>query len=222
MRIEEWRKNLYILDDGRVREFLIVGEDRALLIDTGFADSGVKDRVEELTDLPVTVLLTHGDVDHVGGAGAFSQCFLHEKDWHLIRDEKVCLKKLQEGDRFSCGGYTLEVIEIPGHTYGSVAFLDREKGLLISGDSVQKDGPIFMFGAHRSLELYLESQKKLMAMADQFQVILPSHHDCPIDPGFIEKNLLDAAALKEGRLQGEKHPSKPCMSYRGTYTEFYY
>lgn len=222
MRAEEWRKGLYVLDDGRVRAFLIVGGERALLIDTGFPDSGVKEAVEEVTNLPVTVLLTHGDVDHVGGLEGFSRCFLHEKDWHLIRDRKAVPEPLREGDVFRCGDYCLEVVEIPGHTYGSVAFLDRGKKLLISGDSVQKEGPIYMFGGHRNLDLYVESQKKLAAMEEQIEVILPSHHEYPIGPEYIGRNLQDAIALQEGRLTGERHPSLPCLLYEGESTGFYY
>ena len=39
MDITKYEEGFYILDDGRVREFLITGEEEALLIDTGFADS---------------------------------------------------------------------------------------------------------------------------------------------------------------------------------------
>ena len=50
-------ENFYILDDGRVRQFLITGEDEALLIDTGFEDSHVYEAVRKITDLPVRVVL---------------------------------------------------------------------------------------------------------------------------------------------------------------------
>lgn len=211
---------LYILDDGRVREFLVVGSSEALLIDTGFGDSHVLEAVRAVTDLPVRVALTHGDIDHAGGLEDFGACLLHEGDWHLIPDG-ISLRPLHEGDLLPCGPYRFEVIEIPGHTYGSVAFFDREKKLLLSGDSVQKEGPIYMFGGHRNLDLYIASQQKLLDMADQFETILPSHHDYPVDPGWIEKNLKDAIALREGRLAGSPHPSLPCRVCRGEWTEFY-
>lgn len=59
--------NFYILDDGRVRQFLVTGEEDALLVDTGFEDSHVYETVRKITDLPVKVILTHGDRDHAGG-----------------------------------------------------------------------------------------------------------------------------------------------------------
>ncbi len=219
--IKLFMDHFYILDDGRVRQFLILGEQEALLIDTGFADSEVYQAVQELTDLPVRVLLTHGDGDHTGGLKDFGSCYLNQKDWHLL-DRKIELKDLREGDVFRCGDFCLETLEIPGHTYGSVAFFDRKKKLLLPGDSVQKEGPIFMFGAHRNLDLYIESQKKLLNLADQVETILPCHHDCPIGPEYMEKNLEDAIALRDGKLKGEKHPFMPCSSYKGRWTEFLY
>lgn len=219
--IKLFMDHFYILEDGRVRQFLIVGEQQALLIDTGFEDSGVYQAVREVTDLPVQVLLTHGDRDHTGGLKDFGSCYLNQKDWHLL-DSGIEVKDLREGDIFRCGDFCLEVLEIPGHTYGSVAFLDREKKLLLPGDSVQKEGPIFMFGAHRNLDLYIESQKKLCGLADQAETILPCHHDCPIEPEYMEKNLKDAIDLRAGILKGKKHPFMPCYSYKGRWTEFLY
>lgn len=213
--------DFYILEDERVRQFLFVGEKEALLIDTGFEDSHVYDAVRSITDLPVKVLMTHGDRDHAGGLKDFGACRINKGDWNLIQAD-IRLEPLNEGDVFQCGAYTLEVIEIPGHTYGSVAFADWEKKILLPGDSVQKKGPIYMFGQHRNLDLYIESQKKLLGIADKIETVLPCHHACPITPDYIEKNLRDAEALKNGLLTGEKHPFLPCSTCHGTWTDFYY
>ena len=221
IRVRSFTYNFYILGDGRVRQFLIVGEKKALLVDTGFPDSHVYEAVQSITDLPVRVIMTHADIDHAGGLKEFGSCRLHEADWNLVKED-VRLEPLREGNVFECGGYRLETIEIPGHTYGSTAFFDREKKLLLPGDSVQKEGPIYMFGAHRELDLYIESQRKLCALVGQIETIIPCHHEYPIGPEYIGRNLEDAAALKRGELQGEEHPYLPCRSYKGKWTEFYY
>ena len=52
--------------------------------------------------------------------------------------------------------------------------------------------------------------------------ILPCHHEYPIGPEYIGRNLEDALALKNGELAGKKHPYLPCYSYKGKWTEFYY
>ena len=102
--IKLFMDHFYILEDGRVRQFLIVGEQQALLIDTGFEDSGVYQAVREVTDLPVQVLLTHGDRDHTGGLKDFGSCYLNQKDWHLL-DSGIEVKDLREGDIFRCGDF---------------------------------------------------------------------------------------------------------------------
>lgn len=63
---QKLQEDLYMLDDGRVRQFLILGRNTALLLDTGFTDSDVLAAVRTITDAPLQVLLTHGDLDHAG------------------------------------------------------------------------------------------------------------------------------------------------------------
>ena len=41
MEVTEYAKDLYILDDGQVREFLIIGRNEAILIDTGFPETKI-------------------------------------------------------------------------------------------------------------------------------------------------------------------------------------
>lgn len=214
------QEDLYMLDDGRVRQFLILGSNTALLLDTGFTDSDVLTAVRTVTDAPLQVLLTHGDLDHAGGLGNFEEAWLHEKDWNLVH-ASTRLHPLREGDSFCCGDWKLQVIEIPGHTYGSVAFADFEKKVLFSGDSVQKGGPIYLFGSHRNLNLYIQSERKLEAMACRFETIYPCHHFCPVTPDYIGKNRQDAEALQAGILPDEPTPGMPCRTYHGRWTDFY-
>ena len=65
-----------------MRQFLIVGEQQPCSLIRDLRDSGVYQAVREVTDLPVQVLLTHGDRDHTGGLKDFGSCYLNQKDWH--------------------------------------------------------------------------------------------------------------------------------------------
>ena len=112
-------------------------------------------------------------------------------------------------------------MEIPGHTHGSVAFLDRAHRLLIPGDSVQQEGPIYLFGEHRDIYLYIESLEKLQELAGEVDTILPCHHRCPIGTEWIAKDLEEAEALVEGKLTGEKQEQMPCYLYQGKWTSFF-
>ncbi len=60
--------------------FLLVGEEKAMLIDSGTGIGDLKGFVETLTDRPLMVCYTHDHVDHVGGAGAFEHAYVHPRD----------------------------------------------------------------------------------------------------------------------------------------------
>lgn len=61
--------------------FLIVGAERALLIDTGTGIFELPKLIKQLTDRPCDVALTHGHVDHAGGIGWFERIYLHPDDF---------------------------------------------------------------------------------------------------------------------------------------------
>ena len=216
--IKQFMERFYILDDW-VRQFLIVGEEEALLIDTGVEDSHVAETVRQVTGLPVRVVLTHGDHDHTGGLPDFSACRIHPGDGDMLPPE-IRWEPLEEGEILECGGYRLEVISIPGHTPGSIALLDREHGLLLPGDSLQKEGTIYMFGPRRNLDQYIRSLEKLVPLEPELRQILPCHGEYPIEPAYISRVLEDALALREGKLPSEPHPTLPCRICRGKGTAF--
>jgi len=58
-----------------VISYLIVGEKKALLFDTGMGISDIKKVVAELTTLPVMVLNSHTHDDHVGGNWEFDSVY---------------------------------------------------------------------------------------------------------------------------------------------------
>ena len=63
--------------------YLLNGNERSLLIDTGVGISNIYDEVINLTDKPVTVVATHIHWDHIGGHKYFSDFYVHsaEMDW---------------------------------------------------------------------------------------------------------------------------------------------
>ena len=220
MEVTEYAKDLYILDDGQVREFLIIGRNEAILIDTGFPETKIINEVQKLTSFPLKVLLTHGDGDHCGGLDSFQECYVHQGDKGLIKTT-IKINCLKEKDLIEIGDYCFEVIEMHGHTYGSIAFLDIQKKLLIVGDIVQL-GPIYMFGEHRNLDLYIHSLEKLNTYQNQIETILPSHNRYPLTKEYIGHCLSDARLLKAHKLLGVKHQFLPCREYRGKKISFYY
>ena len=61
--------------------FVIVGEERALVLDTGTGIGDLRRVIENrITAKPYDVVLTHNHVDHAGGAGFFDSVWVHEAD----------------------------------------------------------------------------------------------------------------------------------------------
>lgn len=68
----------------REHMFLIVGKEKAALIDTGGGYGDLPGILKSLTDLPIILLNTHGHPDHIGGNGFFHEAFMNEKDLDLV------------------------------------------------------------------------------------------------------------------------------------------
>ena len=75
--------DFFVLQEPGVRCFLLIDTRRALLIDTGFGRGDIAAAVRAVTPLPVTVVHTHADPDHIGGTAAFQRVLLHRGDLPL-------------------------------------------------------------------------------------------------------------------------------------------
>ena len=67
--------------------YLLCGTESAVLIDTGLGVANIREAVDCLTSLPVTVITTHVHWDHIGGHKYFENIAVHEaeRDWLSVR-----------------------------------------------------------------------------------------------------------------------------------------
>ena len=193
--------NTWRIEDNGVRFFLLAGEERALLVDSGRDVLNAREIAESLTDLPLSLLNTHADGDHVACNGQFESFYMHPAEEPNYRrgDRPGTILPVQEGDVLDLGGRPLEIIHIPGHTPGSIALLDIADRVLISGDPVQ-DGRIFMFGPFRNMENYIRSLEHLQNWAGRFDEVWPSHASFPVSLELIGKLYDGAQDILAGKV----------------------
>jgi glyoxylase-like metal-dependent hydrolase (beta-lactamase superfamily II) len=121
------------------------------------------------------------------------------KAWHVSIP-------IQDGFKINLGfgQRTLEVIATPGHTPDAICLLDRENGLLFTGDTYYP-GPIWLYRPETDLDAYVASVKKLAALAPNLKLVLGAHNVPVADPSVLPK-LVDAIeAVRAGK--GDTKPA---------------
>jgi len=85
--VNQLKPNLYhIADPLGVFVTLIVGEEKALLLDTGYGIGHLDKTIAQITELPLIVVNSHGHLDHVLGNRFFDEVYLHPGDLQLYQN----------------------------------------------------------------------------------------------------------------------------------------
>lgn len=189
---------------------VVIGDDRAAVIDTGYGDFDLRGYIEKnITDKPLVCLNTHGHLDHVGGNVQFDEVWINEKDLEAAKNADMILEGrkcaevlacgevkyslLQGGEVIDLGGRNLRAIPIPGHSEGSTGFIDSKTKVLFSGDAVLKR--IIVNGRNRQYvkNVFTELKK------ENFVEVLGGHWIWPLGRDQIDKfiDLIDGASKDE-------------------------
>ena len=200
-KARRFNHDTYIIEGKGCGNYLLLGEKKALLIDTGYLLDDLRAFVETLTDLPVMVVNTHGHGDHVTGNRFFDECYMSPKaaidarkyfnehvpaEW--IGDWTFQPHLVEEGYLFDLGGRTVEVIEIPCHSPGDIALLDHGDSLLFTGDNLEAGQILIFYGngeVGATVARHCEIMKKLEARLDEVRFLMPAHNGAPIDPDYV-------------------------------------
>lgn len=176
--------------------YLILGERRALMFDTGPGVRDISKAVRALTTLPVMALPSHMHFDHTGGLSGFSSIALPDlsvlracmKDgWLMPSDDLyvgywegmtwVPVKPthwLAIGSEIDLGGRRLTLLHTPGHSPDSVSLHDKANGLLFAADFVYR-GKLYAQIANSDLKSYLDTAEALLPQVAAATAVLSAH-----------------------------------------------
>ena len=77
----QFRKNTWEIDEFDCASiFLLIGEEKAMVIDCGMGIGDLRGAIEMITDKPLIVVISHGHVDHTGNARQFDEIWINPKD----------------------------------------------------------------------------------------------------------------------------------------------
>ena len=136
---------------------------------------------------------------------------LHGSDalpWNLesfkpVDASKVVFFSLREGDKIDLGGRIIEVFELPGHSKGSLCFLDRSGRNLFVGDAVVRMQLLNGNDPDKvQFENWLEGAIRIRSWMNEADRMFGGH-ESPIDISVFEDQITCAKLVIEDKLQEE-------------------
>jgi glyoxylase-like metal-dependent hydrolase (beta-lactamase superfamily II) len=109
---------------------------------------------------------------------------------------------VRDGERLDLGGRALEILRTPGHTPDSICLLERESGLLLTGDTYYS-GEIYLWAPETSVADYMASIDKLARLEPGLGKLLPGHGQPVAEPSRLlelQKALRD---IQSGAIRAE-------------------
>jgi hydroxyacylglutathione hydrolase len=175
---------------------LVWNEDTRIgaVVDPGGDVDVIRKAIDQAQVTVEKILLTHGHIDHAGGAAELRDQLKvaiegpHEKDAFLLKDlpksgaqygyQALAFtpdRWLKEGDKVTVGTLEFDILECPGHTPGSVVLFNNAHRFCLMGD-VLFQGSVgrtdFPYGDHDTLIAAIRD--KLLPLGDDV-AFLPGH-----------------------------------------------
>jgi len=244
--IKEIDPGLYQIKDALdVLMYLVVGDEKALLFDTGHGIIDLPALIRTITDKPLTVVLGHGHIDHANGAYQFDEVYLCGPDFELCREHTssetrgvilgrleeaglepdfdkeawkesgACnLKPLKTGTVFDLGGINVEIVDMAGHTGGSIGILLVEKRILIDSDSANSHCWMFV-PQSLSVREYIAMLERVKQM--EFDVFYVAHQEHAHPKSDLDKYISVAknATIEKSQPYDNWRDSKPYIYTEG-------
>ena len=172
------------------------GATDALVVDPGFEPDAILSTARREGLRIVAILNTHGHVDHIAGNAEMKRAFpnaplvIGRNEASLLGDPELNLSQafgggfksppadllLDEGDAYQAGGFSFEILEIPGHSPGSIVYLCKQftPAFAFAGD-VLFAGSVGRTDLGGNTKLLLDGIKSKLLPLPADTVIYPGH-----------------------------------------------
>jgi glyoxylase-like metal-dependent hydrolase (beta-lactamase superfamily II) len=180
-QVHEYNPNFFLMRQSPCTDyekpviFLFFGSDKALLVDTGSRNGNLAPSLERTvkdwltrngrTSIPLIVVHTHEHGDHTAGDAQVQAMNDPAMPVTLVPAEIEATKRFYGIENWptdighvDLGHRMIDVLPIPGHSTVSVAFYDRNTGILLAGDSLYpgrlyiRDFPAFRASIERLIQ----------------------------------------------------------------------
>ena len=148
--------NHYVVGPVQTNCYFAINDEtkELIIIDPGYSPKQLAERVRQEGCTPVAILLTHGHFDHILAAEAIRDryqipIYACQKEEKTLQDPKINLTAyhmdsytlkadvyLTDLQAVELAGFSVQMIETPGHTAGSCCYYLKDEGVLFSGDTV--------------------------------------------------------------------------------------
>ena len=225
--------------NGSENMYLLEGEHKALLLDTGFGVGNLRAYIERLTDKPIIAANTHFHPDHAAGNGEFKQVYM---SYNAKADENSVLGEgavpfdlsklpypsyerllLHDGDIIELGGRTIEVYDVkPAHSESSLFYLDRNHKMFFCGDELESAqvnmfdnsrNPDIIYNLSERLGNFRSNTEKIKSLSDAFTYLLPNHNGAPIAKSYIDEYMELVDAIFTGKAVIEEKLNHPYIEH---------
>lgn len=207
--------------------YLLEGDDRALLLDTGYGSGTLRKFAEGLTSKPLICANTHFHPDHSSGNGEFEEVYVPKGygiDFPSVSENKgpfditalpfpnyKCIE-LTAGDSIELGNRTIELLEVkPAHCNSSLFFFDATHRMMFCGDEMEAAQVILFensrnpdqeraYDVRQRLENFKANTQLLLTYAERYDYLLPNHNGAPIATSYLQDYLDLVDGIFEGTV----------------------
>lgn len=147
-RIEKIAEQVWWFEGDAHSSFYVVeGSDCAAVIDTGMDPEEILPEIRKVTELPLKLIITHAHWDHILHIDEFPEYAISQAEEEFFlkgRQDKAVPVWIEEGQEIELGDHALKIVTLPGHTPGSLLFVDQKHKLVFTGDAVGSGCGVWM------------------------------------------------------------------------------